>query len=352
MTRTLDNARFAGSATDAEQIVNDLLQGAWKARAVHVAVELAIPDLVAAAPVDSAELARQTGADLPSLRKLLRLLASFGVLTAEPIVGGELLVGATELSDVLRADPRGVVATDARFQATAWHWAAWGALEHSIRTGEAAFPAANDQPFWSLIQADEDAKSRFNAAMGSVSQQESDQIPEIYDFTDAAHVVDVGGGVGSLLASIVERDPGIRGTLLDLPEVAEVARTRLAERGLGQRVTVLGGDFHDTLPPDGDVYVLKHVLHNWTDEQVVDILGRIREAMPPTSRVLIIDNIIDEDASTDTLFVDLLMLVLVGGGDRSRAAFTDLVERAGLTVTRSGPAGRGALGYLECRRPD
>lgn len=350
MTSTLDDK--PRPIVTAEQTVNDMLQGAWKARALHVTVELGIPDLVAEGPVGAVELAAATGAHLPSLRKLLRLLVTVGVLADHPSDGDELTVGPTELSDVLRTDPTGVVATDARFQAAPWHWAAWGAFEHSIRTGEAAFPAANGQTFWSLIQTDDSAAARFNAAMGSVSLRESEQLPQVYDFSTVAHVVDVGGGVGSLLASIVESSPGTQGTLLELPEVAAVARTRLAERGIAERVEVVAGDFRQAIPSAADLYLLKHVLHNWTDDEVVQILTLIRSGMKPASRLLIIDNIIDPTATADTLFVDLLMLVLAGGGDRSRQDLTQLAERAGLTVTRFAPAGGGALCLLECRLND
>jgi hypothetical protein len=345
-------ARTAGQpalqSTAAEQEVNDLLQGAWKARAVHVAVELGIPDLVSGGAVGWRELARSTGAHPQSLRKLLRLLATVGVL--EPVIGsgGELAVGPTPMSEVLRADDTAVVATDARFQAAPWHWAAWGQLEHSIRTGGEAFAVANGASLWEVLQNDSRARARFDAAMSSVSLRESLEVPARYDFTGDRHIVDVGGGTGSLLAAVLESSPASHGTLLDRPENVEVARRRFAERGLLDRVEVVGGDFHETVPAGADVYVIKHVLHNWADDDVVGILNRIRVTMRPDSRILILDNLIEPESSADTLFVDLLMLVLAGGGDREEREFAGLAERAGLRVRRTGPAGTGALRYLEC----
>jgi len=351
--RPVTAASPGATSAPAEQVVNDILQGAWKARAVHVAVELGIPDLVAKGPVGSVELAEAVGAHQPSLRKLLRLLATVGVLadvSGPPARDGDLVVGPTELSEVLRANPTGVVATDARFQATMWHWRAWGHLEHSIRTGEQAFEPANGRTFWELTRSDEDAAARFNAAMGSVSLRESEQILQLYDFRGSRHVVDVGGGVGSLLSALLRSSPDTRGTLLERPSVAERAEQEFAARGLADRVQVIGGDFHQTIPAGADTYVIKHVLHDWADADVVRILRLVRDAMTADSRLLIIDNIVDENATADTLFVDLLMLVLVGGGDRSEQEFTDLARQAGLAVQRSAPAGPGALRFLECRQ--
>jgi len=341
-------ARPALQASAVEQAVNDLLQAAWKARLVHVAVELDLPGLVAAGPVPASELAAATGAHPPSLGKLLRLLPVFGVLKRTTTPDGETAFAGPPYSDMLRENVTGVVATDARFQAAPWHWAAWRQLEHSIRTGREAFVEANGRHLWEFVGADPDSQARFDHAMSSVSMRESRDVPACYDFVRYEHVVDVGGGTGSLLTAILESSPGTRGTLLDRPENAELAHQRFAESDLLDRAEVIGGDFHDTVPAGADLYVIKHVLHNWDDGDVVGILKVIGQAMRPDSKILIIDNVIDDEASADALFVDLLMLVLTGGGDCTEQELTDLVGRAGLRVQSTGPAGPGALRFLEC----
>ncbi|MFF7024679.1 methyltransferase [Streptomyces klenkii] len=341
--RTHDDQDRAG----AEATVNDILQGAWKARAIHVAVELGLPALLQDGPRTVADLAAAAGAHEPTLRRLLRLLAASGIFEE---VGHDDLYGHNALSEVLLPDPTSPVATDARFQAAPWHWRAWERLAHSVRTGEASFDVANGVSFWQLTQQDPQARELFNHAMGSVSLAESRQVAEAYDFSGADTVVDIGGGRGSLMAALLESAPGARGVLLERPEVAGEARALLESRGVGERCEVLPGDFFETIPAGADLYLIKHVLHDWDDEDVLRILRRIAAAMAPGSRLLVIDNLIDERPAASTLFVDLLLLVLVGGAERSESDFATLLEKAGLTVERSLPCGSGPLRIVEIRR--
>lgn len=347
VAQTPENAEAAAARAAAEETVNDILQGAWKARAIHVAVELGVPELLQEGPRTAAALAEATGAHEQTLRRLLRLLATVGVFDD---LGHDDLFAQNALSAVLLPDPASPVATDARFQAAPWHWRAWEQLAHSVRTGEASFDVANGTSFWQLTHEDPDARELFNRAMGSVSLAEAGQVAAAYDFSGAATVVDIGGGRGSLMAAVLDAFPGLRGTLLERPPVAEEARELLTGRGLADRCEILPGDFFETIPDGADLYLIKHVLHDWDDDDVVRILRRIAAAMTPDSRLLVIDNLIDERPAASTLFVDLLLLVLVGGAERSESEFAALLEKSGLTVERSLPCGAGPVRIVEIRR--
>ncbi|MFC5725036.1 methyltransferase [Streptomyces gamaensis] len=342
-------AAHDGRRAAAEAAVNDILQGAWKARAVHAAVDLGIPELLEKGPRPVAELAAASGADESALRRLLVLLSTIGIFRAED--DGETF-GHSGLSEVLLPDPASPVATDARFQAAPWHWRAWEQLTYSIRTGKASFEEANGTSFWDLTRDDDTARELFNRAMGSVSLAESRQVAAAYDFSGSRLVVDIGGGRGSMLAAVLDTSPRTRGILLERPAVAEEARELLDGRGLLGRCEIVPGDFFTTVPDGADLYLIKHVLHDWTDADIVAILRRVHDAMTAESTLLVIDNLLDDRPTASTLCVDLLLLVLVGGAERSLAGFTALLAQAGLAVRRSFSCGPGPLRLVEIRRAD
>jgi hypothetical protein len=299
---------------------------------VHVAAELGIPDLLAEGERTVAELAERTGAHAPTLGRLLRALSTFGVFRRLP--DGQTYA-QTPLSAVLLSEPGNPESTDARFMAATWHWAAWGELLHTVRTGESAFEKANGTSFWELTKNDPDAKQRFNAAMSAVSEAESAGIARAYDFSAAGHVVDVAGGLGSLLAAILTEHPTVRGTILERPQIVPLAGELLAKAGVDGRYEIVAGDFFEEIPAGADLYTIKRALHDWDDDTIVRILGGIREAMRPDSTLLIIESMVDEESDQEALFRGLLLTVLVGGQDRPETDYRALARRAGLRVTRS-----------------
>ncbi|GAA3009711.1 methyltransferase [Streptomyces fulvorobeus] len=323
-----------------------VLQGAWRARAVHVAAELGVPDLLAESELTVTELAERTGAHAPTLGRLLRALSTFGVFRRLP---DGRTYAQTPLSAVLLSEPRNPESADARFMAANWHWAAWGDLLHTVRTGESSFEKANGTSFWELTKNDPDAKQRFNAAMSTVSEAESADIASAYDFSASGHVVDVAGGLGSLLAAILTAHPTVRGTILERQEIVPLAEELLAKAGVDGRYETVAGDFFEAIPAGADLYTIKRALHDWDDDTIVRILGRIREAMRPGVPLLIIESVVDEESDQEALFRGLLLTVLVGGQDRPESDYRALAERAGLRVRRSIPVG-GDLRILETVR--
>jgi hypothetical protein len=334
---------------DARAAMVELQQGAWRARAVHVAAELGIPDLVADGPRNVSELAKVTRTHAPTLARLMRTLSSFGVFERHP---DGVTYGQSPLSSVLCTNPSTAEATDALFQAAPWHWAAWGELLHTVRTGEAGFDKANGVSFWDLTRNDPDAKRRFNSAMSSVSEEECEAVARAYDFSTARYVVDVAGGQGSLLGAILRSAPETRGTLLDRPSVLPLSEKLLAESGehIAGRYELVAGDFFESVPPGADVYTIKRALHDWEADDVVRILTSIRQAMRPDSRLLIIESTLEDDAEQEWLFRDLLLLVLCAGRERAEWEYRELITRAGLRFVRSISAGVGPLRILEVER--
>ncbi|MFB7470913.1 methyltransferase [Kitasatospora sp. NPDC056184] len=322
-----------------------LLQGAWRSRAVHVATELGLPDLLAEGERTVDELAAATGTHAPTLGRLLRALTTFGVFRRLP---DGRTYAQSPLSAVLVSTPGNAESTDARFMAAGWHWAAWGELLHSVRTGTSSFEVANGGvSFWELTKTDPDAKQRFNAAMSAVSLEESADIARAYDFSSARHVVDVAGGLGSLLAAVLTAHPAVRGTLLERPEIVPLARELLGKADVEGRYETVEGDFFEQVPAGADVYTIKRALHDWDDATIVRILRRIREAMRPDSVLLVIEGVVDEDSDQEALFRGLLLTVLVGGQDRPESDYRALAEEAGFTIRRGIPVGDGGLRIIE-----
>lgn len=345
MTNHIDGAGSLDIGTRKELV--SLLQGAWRARAVHVAVELGIPDLLGTRDRTVTELAEITGTHAPTLSRLMRVLAAFGVFRRHE---DGRTYARTALSEVLQSEPGCAESADARFMAANWHWAAWGELLHSVRTGESAFEVANNGvSFWELTSADRDAKKRFNAAMSSVSEEESAEVARVYDFSRFREIVDVAGGLGSLLAAVLSAYPRVHGTLLEREETIPLAERLLGAAGVDGRYELVAGDFFEKVPPEADVYLIKRALHDWDGDDIVRILSRIRDAMRPDSTLLVLESVIDEESDQEALFRDLLLTVLCGGQDRSEDDYRELIERAGLRVRRTVPVS-GSLRILEVAR--
>jgi len=325
----------------------ELQQGAWRARVVHVLAELGVPDLLAQGPATVAQIAEAVGAHEPTLRRLLRAASTSGVFQRS--ADGETYEH-TELSAVLCTDPPNPESTDALFQAATWHWRAWGELLHCARTGEGSFEVANGTSFWELNKQDPDARARFNAAMGTVSREEAAAVAATYDFSGLKSVVDVGGGLGALLSAVLRANPDLRGTLLDRPDVVPLAEEVLVEQGVHERCETVPGDFFESVPEGADVYLIKRVLHDWEHDDMVRILSKIKDAMRPDSKLLAVEGVLDDDATQDTLFRDLVLLVLVGGGEHTVKDYHHVLERAGLKPARTLATGVGPLTIIEATR--
>ncbi len=254
-----------------------LLQGFRVSQAIHVFAVLGVADLLKDGARESDDLAARVGAHPPTLYRLLRALASIGVLREEP--GRRFAL--TPLGDCLRSDAPEPVGPMAVFLGQATVWQAWSGLLHSVRTGENAFRHVHGVSLWEHNSRDSEAGAIFDAAMTSGSRRHAGAVLAAYDFGRFATIVDVAGGRGALLAAILNAHPAAHGVLFDQPHVVAHAGPVLEAAGVRDRCRIVEGSFFDAVPDGGDAYVLKWILHDWEDERALAILRACRQAMGP-----------------------------------------------------------------------
>lgn len=313
--------------------------------AVRVAATLRIADHIARGVDTAAALAPVVNADADALERLMRYLAARGVLARD----AEGRYALTATGDPLRDDhPDGM---RAQLDIEAWVGRAelaFAHLLHSVRTGEPAFPLLFGHTFWDDLALNPALGEAFDAAMAKDMPVRAPAIAGAYDWGALGHVVDVGGGDGSLLIALLERHPALRGTVVDQPETAEAARKALAAAGLADRADAVAGSFFDPLPPGAGGYVLSLIVHNWNDEAVRAILGRCADAAGRDGRVFIVENIGDDGESPHT-GMDLRMLVYYGGKERGLTDLAALAADRGLAITGVHRAGRLSVVELAAR---
>jgi hypothetical protein len=313
-----------------------VVTGAWAARLVHTAAELAIADHLADRPHSADSLAARTGSHAPSLARLLRALTAIGILYESEERSYSLTpLGATLQSNVPGSMRSWVLLAFSDDQGTSWQ-----ALTYNIRTGENAFRHQFGTDIWTRLSERPEAARLFDDAMASLTRGANGPLVANYPFGQFGWIVDVGGGNGSLLLPVAECHPLMRVTILDLPHVAENTRRRIAAAGLSPRCEAVDGDAFTAVPPGADAYVLKGVIHDWDDQEAVAILRTCRAAMLDRSQLLLIERIIPEridpnDALTRAKFIhDINMMVNPGGRERTQAEFGALLAQSNLQLTR------------------
>ncbi|MFF8729552.1 methyltransferase [Streptomyces sp. NPDC015171] len=306
--------------------------------AVRVTATLRLPDLVEQGHRTAAALAAETRTDEQSLGRVLHYVSLLGLFaeTETPEDGGK----AYELTDVGRVllsehpsnlrkwldyeDPSR--AMEARFEP------AIGRLMDSVRTGLPVYEQAHGRPFWADLEAHPDIEKSFNTGIARIAGRLVPELARIYDWASVKHVVDVGGGNGSLLLKLLTEHPALRGTLLELDSVIEEAKGTVTP--VADRCALVAGSFFEPMPTGGDVYLIANTLHNWSDRDAVRILGRCAEALEPGGRVVVVERLLDSGKDpVMASYADLLMLVLLGGRERSREDLRMLGGEVGLTLT-------------------
>ncbi|MFD4628901.1 methyltransferase [Streptomyces sp. NPDC058284] len=312
----------------------DLITAAWHTQAVYAAAKLGVPDLIAAGHTGPADIARAAGADEDAVRRLLRLLLRLDVVEGDESGGYR----NTSVGDMLRDRPGSL--RDVCLLYGEEFYRAWGDSIETFRTGRAGFEKAYGQTLVGYLRDDADAAKRFQRAMqAQASNFAFDAVPEYIDFSADRHVVDIAGGSGQLLATVLGAAPKARGTLLDLEHTIPIARAHL-ERTVGiDRAELVAGDmFTGTIPEKADTYLLSRVLGDWPEDDCVRLLRNIRGAMAPHSRLLIIEMIV-QDGKVGLLapLWDLHLMVVNGGHQRSSGEYRELAARSGLSIQRSVP---------------
>ena len=300
------------------------------ARCIAIATELGLADRLAVKPQRAEELAGFCGIHGPSLFRMMRFLASIGIFFQEEN-------GAfrnTPQSGVLREGVPGSIRPLVR---QGWQdvvWDTYKALPESLETGDPAFTLAHGQAFFDYLSANPDHGAMFDASMALMSGLENAVIAETYPFGDAKTVVDVGGGRAGLLAAILSQHADIKGVLFDQAQVIE-APEAIVEAGLQDRCQCVAGDFFEAVPKGGDVYMLKRVLHDWSDVEAIRILSCIRNAMKPDTRIAVIDAVLKPGNEPDpNKYLDVGIMTLLQGRERTAEEFEQIFTAAGLQLLR------------------
>lgn len=311
-----------------------MISGFWISRAIYVAAKLGIADQLRDGPKTVDELAAATATHAPSLYRVLRALASVGVFTEVKKRGFAL----TPLADTLRTDAPGSLRAFATVELGEEHYPAWGELLHSVRTGEIAFDRAFGMPVWKFFEQNPGNAKTFNDAMTGFTLAVNDAVLSSYDFSSISKIVDVGGGHGSLIASILKANPKMKGVLFDAPPVIEGAGHRLKDEGLAERCEATAGDFFDSVPSGGDAYIVKWIIHDWDDEQSVSILKNCHRAMAENGRLLLVEAVVPDGSEPHfSKYMDLNMLIMTGGRERTEDEYRTLLEASGFKLTRIVP---------------
>lgn len=321
-----------GSPAAPDEVTGELLElslGYLYSAALHTAARFGIADHLAGGPRGADELAKAAGVDGPHLYRLLRFLATKGVFREDE----EGRFHLTPLAQPLRSDTERSLRDYIMVRGEPVFWQSAAQLHEAVRTGSTAFENVYGVPFYDHVAADPDLGKAFNSSMAAFSETLSNDVVEAVDFSGATSAVDVGGGRGGLLRAILRRNPQMTGTLVDLEPV--VAGHVLDTPELTGRWSAQAGDFFASVPSGADVYLLKHVLASWPDEECVRILRTCREAMPAHGRLLVINAMIP--AGNDPhpgKTIDVLMMTVLNGKGRTRAEYAALLARAGFSVVR------------------
>ncbi len=307
-----------------------LANGFQVSQAIYVAATLGIADELRAGPRSSADLAEATESHPGALHRLLRALASVDVLYE----GADGRFSLTELGECLRSDAPQPVGGWAALVGRPYFWAAWGALLHSVRTGENAMTHLSGADPWDYRAERPEESAIFDRAMTDLSRRTNAAVLEAHDFSRYGTVIDVGGGQGALLAAILAAHPAVRGILFDRPHVVEPAGGVLAAAGVADRCTIVAGDFFEAVPEGGDAYVLRAVLHDWEDPEALAILLSCRRAIPEDGALLVVERELGgPNENSEAKFSDLNMLVLPGGRERTVEDFAALFAGAGFELS-------------------
>jgi hypothetical protein len=340
MTVAVDNPR---------QRLAGLLHGYMPVQLAYVMARLQVADLLADGPMTIDEVSASTDTQPNMMRRLVRGLAGVGLVEVE----GDGRVSLTEMGALLGSRHARSL-RDLALHRGGESFAAWGKLEHAVRTGEPAFEAAHGDPFFTYLRNNHEAGAAFDGTMTRLSHGVVEEVIERYDFAAASRILDVGGGRGHFAAAVLEAHPELEGAVFDMPEVAQGTGERLRRRGLGDRCVAIGGNFFESLPAGYDLHLLKWILHDWNDKSCRTLLKACHAALPDHGRLLIVEQLLPEEVPNSAEFhpaiaMDLIMLVnFADARERHLHEYEDLLDSAGFAVHEVVPLPSG-FSILDCR---
>ena len=328
------------------QQVLQVATGYMASSALYAAITLNVADHLAPGPKDMAGLAKATGANEDALYRVLRLLSSLGIFDEV----SPRKFALTPAAELLRTDVPGSLRGMAGFLPDPFHYRAYGDIMHSMATGKPAVEKTLGMPVFEYFAKDPEYSKVFNDAMTAMSAPVAAAAIEAYDFSTAGTLVDVAGGHGEVLMSILKANPNVKGILADIGHVVDGAKPRIAAAGLSDRMQAVACDFFAAVP-EGDTYIMKHIIHDWDDERASLILKNIGKAMGANKgKVILLESVLAGAGVPDFgKFIDIEMLLLPGGRERTADEFRALFERSGFQMTRVVPM-KSPLSVVEAIR--
>lgn len=328
-------------SVDLKAQMNQLIRGYWTTQAIYVAAELQIADSLAHGPQHPEELAGKAEVNSDLLYRVLRALASIGIF-AEDEQGRFKL---TPLAETLRSDPRGGPQAYALLHGRELYQS-WGSLLDAVRSGEPAFEKAFGMSAFDYLTRHPERGAIFDKAMTGHHGAETEPMLDAYDFSEFHEIVDVGGGNGSVLLSMLNRHPDLRGVLFDLPKVVDRARPAMEAAGLAGRCRFEGGNFLESVPGGADAYLLRHVIHDWRDDDAVTILRNCQSAAKRHGKILVVEMVVPAGNNPNFAKWLDLMMITYGGKERTEKEYGRLFSQAGLELKRVVPT-RAAISVIE-----
>jgi precorrin-6B methylase 2 len=309
--------------------LRQMFTGYWVSQSIYVIAKLGVADLLRDGPRSAEQLAAVLRVDKSALYRMMRTLASYQLFEED----AEHRFSLTSLGSLLQTEVPGSMRA-----MSIWNgelpYRAWGAVLHTMETGQPALKHALGMKLFEYLSNDPESRRIFDEAMTGLSMQVSQAVVAAYDFSGIKRLVDVGGGQGMLVASILAANEQMRAILFDLPAAVENARRQVEQAGIASRCEVVGGDFFELVPPGADCYVLASVIHDWDDEHSLRILKQCRKAMDHGAKLLLVECVIrDSSEPVFSRLLDLQMLVVTGGRERTETQFTELLAAAGFRVT-------------------
>lgn len=317
------------------------ITGKWISRPIHVATELGVADLLQDGPMGVEKLAQRTETHAPTLYRLLRALTAVGIFAEIE----EKVFAITPLAQCLSSETMRPLAM---MFLSDWHDRAWSNLDYSVRTGKPGFDRAFGKSAFEWLEDNPEARSVMDQAQGLKAKGFAEAIMGAYSFSDFNSICDVGGGSGAFLIQLLTRYPHIKGIVADLPGAVEQAENAIAKAGLYERCKAVPYDFLREAPPDGDVYFLVNVLHDWEEENCRRILRNISQSMSADSILLVVEYLLEPEPGFSVVkLLDLEVLVMGGGRERTVDEYRTLLRSADLEVSRVLLTSRGPA-LMEC----
>lgn len=326
-----EGAAETGAAPPPDALLMQLSFGALLTQALYVAARLGIADLLAEKPLHTGELAAATRTEERALYRVLRSLASVGVFReVDPKV-----FALTPAAELLRSDAPNSMRNGMIFMGEEWHWRVWGNMIESLKTGRSAWGSVHGLEVFDYFAANPEKYEIFNRAMTDMSVNTAPSVVEAYDFSGIGTLADIAGGHGYLISQVLKANPKMKGILFDVPPVIAGAHAMLEKEGVRERVETVAGSFFESVPAGADAYMMKHIIHDWNDEDSRRILRNISAVMNPKGRVLIIEIVVPEGNEPHfSKIMDLEMLVSPGGVERTAEEYRELMAASGLKLTR------------------